>query len=295
MAGAGYDAVHVHLGYKGAVALLCAKNCGIYTRISHAHIANEPESVVQMLFRKGMSTVVKMLSTSLIGCGVDAAKWVWGTNTYDRGRVTIMNNAIDTAKYAFSPQVRDEVRKELGIDKKTFVVGHIGRLSAQKNQLRLLDIFKKIVEIRPDSILLLIGRGELENEIRRKVERLGLRDHVRLMGVRDDVPRLLNVMDVFVFPSTHEGLPFTLIETQCNGLPAISANTVTSMVKIGNCVQFLPLEQSDLVWAETALRVSQDGHSSDEYKRVAAAGYDINVEADKLKKYYYKAVEAHKR
>ena len=287
-----YDAVHVHLGYRGAVALWCAKRCGVKTRIVHAHIAAEPESKKQRLIRKGFTVLVKWFATHLAACGVDAAKWVWGEKTYANGKVTIHNNAIETGKYAYSEEVRDAVRSELGVDKDTLVVGHVGRLCAQKNQLRLLDIFAEMHRMQPKSVLLLVGRGELGEEICRKAEALGLSDAVRLLGVRDDVPQLLSSFDAFVFPSTHEGLPFTLIETQCNGLPAVSADTVTPLVKLGDDVAFLSLEQGDTVWAQVALDAAKRGHDIKGACRVADAGYDIDREAIRLRDYYAKAIEA---
>lgn len=287
-----YDAVHVHLGYRGAVALWCAKRCGVKTRIVHAHIAAEPESAKQRMIRKVFTVLVKGLATHLAACGVDAAKWVWGAKTYAKGKVTIHNNAIETAKYAYSADVRAAVRADLGLDENTLVVGHVGRLSAQKNQLRLLDIFGEIHRLRPDSVLLLVGRGDLEEPIRCKAEAMDLTDAVRLLGVRDDVPRLLSAFDTFVFPSTHEGLPFTLIETQCNGLPAISADTVTPLVKLGEDVEFLSLSQSDVDWAQAAIAAAERGHDGEGARRVADAGYDIDREAARLRDYYVNAIEA---
>ncbi len=287
-----YDAVHVHLGYRGAVALWCAKRCGVKTRIVHAHIAAEPESTKQRLVRKGFTALVKRLATHLAACGVDAAKWVWGEKDYARGKVIIHNNAIETAKYAYSAEIRTAVRADLGIGDDTLAVGHVGRLCDQKNQLRLLDVFGEIHRLHPDSVLLLVGRGDLEDSIRRKAAEMGLTDAVRLLGVRDDVPRLLSAFDTFVFPSTHEGLPFTLIETQCNGLPAISADTVTTLVKLGEDVQFLSLSQDDAIWAQTALEAAKRGHDPEGARRVADAGYDINREAVRLRDYYVNAIEA---
>lgn len=287
-----YDAVHVHLGYRGAVALWCAKRCGVKTRIVHAHIAAEPESVKQRLIRKGFTVLVKRLATHLAACGVDAAKWVWGAKTYAKGKVVVHNNAIETAKYAYSAANRSAVRADLGIGDETLVVGHVGRLSAQKNQLRLLDIFGEIHRLRPDSVLLLVGRGDLEDAIRRKVREMGLTAAVRLLGVRDDVPQLLSAFDTFVFPSTHEGLPFTLIETQCNGLPAVSADTVTPLVKLGEDVEFLSLSQSDTAWAQAALAAAERGHDPNGAYCVADAGYDIDREAARLRDYYINAIEA---
>ena len=280
-----YDAVHVHLGYRSAVALWCAKRCGVKTRIVHAHIAAEPETAKQKLIRKSFTVLVKRLATHLAACGVDAAKWVWGEKTYAKGQVVIHNNAIETAKYAYSVEQRAALRTALGINEDTLVVGHVGRLCAQKNQLRLLDIFGEIHRQRPDALLLLVGRGDLDEAIQRKAEEMGLSEAVRLLGVRDDVPQLLSAFDTFVFPSTHEGLPFTLIETQCNGLPAVSADTVTPLVKLGEDVQFLSLDESDAVWAQAALAAAERGHDLEGAYRVAQAGYDIDREALRLRDY----------
>lgn len=290
-----YDAVHVHLGYRGAVALWCAKRCGVNARIVHAHIAAEPETKKQRLIRKGFTALVKKLATHLTACGVDAAKWVWGEKTYAKGNVTIHNNAIETARYAYSEEARATVRADLGIGSETMVVGHVGRLCAQKNQLRLLDIFSEIHRQHPDSILLLVGRGELDESIRNKAKQMGLTDAVRLLGVRDDVPRLLSAFDTFVFPSTHEGLPFTLIETQCNGLPAVSADTVTPLVKLGKDVEFVSLSQNDTMWAQMAIDAAKRGHNAQGACVVAEAGYDIDREAARLRDYYEKVIEARKK
>ena len=290
-----YDAVHVHLGYRGAVALWCAKRCGVKTRIVHAHIAAEPETKKQRLIRKGFTVLVKKLATHLTACGVDAAKWVWGEKTYTKGNVTIHNNAIETARYAYCEEVRAAMRADLGIGSETLVVGHVGRLCAQKNQLRLLDVFSEIHRQHPDSVLLLVGRGELDESIRNKAMQLELTDAVRLLGVRDDVPHLLSAFDTFVFPSTHEGLPFTLIETQCNGLPAVSADTVTPLVKLGKDVEFVSLSQSDAIWAQIAINAAKRGHDVQGAHVVAEAGYDIDREAARLRDYYKKVIEARKK
>ena len=283
----GYDAVHVHLGYKSVVALLCAKNCGIKTRVVHAHIAFTPEGIAEKCIRRVFTFLTKRLATHLAACGIDAAKWVWGKRAYNKGKVTIHNNAIETKKYAFSEEVRKEMRRDLGLADTTVAVGHVGRLSAQKNQLRLIDIFAKLHSIRKDSVLFLVGRGEDEQLVRNKIEKLGLTDCVQLLGVRNDVPRLLNAFDVFIFPRTHEGLPFTLVETQCNGLYAVSADTLTKYIKISECVEFLSLEAEDTVWAEKALLLAAKGHLESGAQITADWGYDIDVQSKVLKQYYF--------
>ena len=285
-----YDAVHVHLGYRGMIALFSAKMCGIKCRISHAHIAFEPEGKGRKLLRKICTVICKALSTHLAGCGVDAAKWLWGTKSYEKGKVKIHNNAIDGEKFKFSPETRKAVREKLGLSDETLAVGHVGRLCDQKNQLRLVEIFAEIKKQNENSLLFMVGRGEKEKAIVKKVEELGLSDAVKLLGIRDDVNELLNAFDVFVFPSTHEGLPFTLIETQCNGLYALSADTVTPLVKVSECVEFISLAESDKVWAKKSIVLAKKGHLESAHDDVVDAGYEINAEAEKLEKYYLECI-----
>lgn len=289
-----YDAVHIHLGYKSAVALLCAKNCGIRTRIVHAHIAFVPESFLQKVFRKGMTFITKRLATSLAACGNDAAKWVWGKKAFDRGMVTVHNNAIQTEDYAFSEELRREARKELYINENTLAIGHVGRICEQKNQLRLVEIFASIHKLRENSVLLLVGYADeqYKERVSAKARELSVEDSVRFLGVRSDVKKLLNAFDLFVFPSLYEGLPFTLIETQCNGLPALSSDAVTDEVKVSGCVDFLPLAASDSEWAQKAVSLSESGHNPNACKDVADAGYDINIEAQRLRSYYISSIKA---
>lgn len=291
-----YDAVHIHLGYKSAVALLCAKNCGIRTRIVHAHIAFVPESFLQKVLRKGMTFITKRLATSLAACGNDAAKWVWGKKAFESGRVTVHNNAIQTADYVFSEQLRTEARKELKINDETLVVGHVGRICEQKNQVRLVEIFASLRKMNKNSVLLLVGYIEerYKNLITTKARELSVEDSVCFLGVRNDVKKLLNAFDVFVFTSLYEGLPFTLIETQCNGLPALSSDAVTNEVKVSECVDFLSLDASNEEWAQKAVLLSKNAHNPNAYQDVANAGYDIDIEAERLRSYYINCIKANK-
>ena len=285
-----YDAVHVHLGYRSAVALLCAKRCGIKTRIAHAHIASETEDVISKIIRKGSTLLVRTLATHLAACGEDAAKWVWGEHIYRKGKVQIHNNAVDTQQFRFHQDIRSKKRKELGIDEDTLVVGHVGRLCAQKNQERLLEIFYQIQNIKENAKLFLVGRGEDENKLLCKIRELGIEKKIVFLGVRSDVEDLLNAFDVFVFPSIYEGLPFTLIETQSNGLQAISSDAVTQEVAMCDCVRFLPLEASNEQWAVAAIEAAEKGRELTAWQQVRDAGYDIDTEAKHLLAYYKKCV-----
>lgn len=288
-----YDAVHVHLGYMGFLALYCAKSCGIKTRIVHAHIANEPESRTTRFKRAIFTPLTKWAATHLAACGVDAAKWLWGVNVYEKGEAKVINNAIDTKKFAFNEDSRLRVRKDFSLSDSTLVFGNVGRIGHQKNQLRLLEIFAEIKKVHPDSQLWLVGNREYSEEqwIGKKRE-LKLGEEVKELGIRNDVPELLNAMDAFVFPSLYEGLPFTLVETQCNGLRSISADTITNLVKVSDCLTFCSLDSSNLEWAKLSIEEAKRGHDAGCVKSVIEAGYDIDTEARKMHEYYIENILA---
>lgn len=291
-----YDAIHVHLGYMSFLALLCAKKSGIQTRIVHAHIANEPENMVMRIKRYIFTPLTKLLATNLAACGVDAAKWVWGKRRYESGDVKVINNAINTRKYSFDKELRTKIRKDFNITDSTLLFANVGRIGYQKNQLRLLEIFAEIKKLYSNSQLWLIGNREYsDEEWNMKKQSLGLQDEVKELGIRKDVPELLNAMDAFVFPSLFEGLPFTLVETQCNGLPSISSDTVTSLVKVSDILRFCSLESSNAEWATLSIKEAQRGHDSKSVQDIINGGYDIETEAKKLNSYYIKAISQNDR
>lgn len=278
-----YDAVHVHLGYMGFLALKCARDCGIKTRIVHAHSAYEPENFKMYLKRKFFTLLTKKYATHLAACGIDAGIWTWG----NQENVKVINNAILIDKYKFSESVRDRVRKEMQLNEETLVFANVGRIGFQKNQQRLLEIFAEIKKTVENCQLWLIGNREYsDSEWEPRKKELGIENDIKELGVRTDVQELLNAMDVFVFPSRYEGLPFALVETQCNGLPCLCADTVTKYLKVGENLEFLSLEESNEMWASKAINLANRRHDGSGYKDVVEAGFDLDTEAKILSEYY---------
>ena len=181
-----------------------------------------------------------------------AAAYTFGQTAYDRGEVTLLNNGVDLNVFRFDPEARQAIRAEFGLEDK-LVVGHIGRFNQQKNHMFLLDIFNEIRKRNENAVLLLVGKGELEADIRRKIDCLGIADKVIFTGVRSDVPALLSAMDVFVFPSFFEGMPNTVIEAQATGLPCVIADTITKTADITGLVEYQSLKTSSEQWANRVL------------------------------------------
>lgn len=215
----------------------------------------------------------------LFACGDEAGRWMFNTDDFE-----VLNNAIDTDLYAYNKEKADKVKKEFGIENK-FVVGHVGRFNPQKNHEFLIDVFNEIQKVKEDSVLMLVGDGDLRPEIEKKVRDLGLSDKVIFTGVRSDVNDLMQGMDVFLFPSLYEGLGIVLIEAQAAGLKCIISDNIPKDGVLTDDVTCISLTQSPIVWANEILKYQ-------EYKRannkeiIKKANYDIKNNAKKLEQFY---------
>ena len=238
------------------------------------------------LLRKILRNPLKNVSTHNFACSKDAAIWLYGEKYWEEGKVKVLPNAIDVTKFSYNINVRDEYRKQFELED-AFVVGHVGRFQEQKNHIFLLEIFAKIAEKQKNAKFVLVGDGPLREEMEQKANRLGINEKIIFTGVREDEAKLMQMMDVFVFPSLFEGLGIVLIEAQATGLPCLtSKDVVPEEVKVTEQLQFISLNESADRWAELAIK------SNDFYKRVSKteeirkAGYDIIEAAKKLEKFY---------
>lgn len=202
-----------------------------------------------------------------------AAEYLFGTGCIENGDVKILPNGIPVEKFLFSDVTRTLKRKELGLDD-NFIVGHIGRFSEQKNHKFLIQIFNEIHCRNTNARLVLIGAGELENDIKKQVDILKLSDSVLFLGVRKDVSKLLMAIDVFIFPSLFEGMPNVLIEAQASGLPCIISDRITPEVQIIKYLRRLSLKEDASFWANQ-IDYSLNYSRKEVGVAVLQAGYDV--------------------
>lgn len=274
-----YKIVHVHQDCLSSVILKAAKKNNLPVRIAHSHSSNQDKNL-KYLIKLYYKRYIAKYATHLFACGKDAGDWMFGGAPYE-----IINNAIDTKKYEYNPEIRSKMRKELGINDNDFVIGHVGRFNSVKNHTFLLDIFNEFKKLQKNSVLLLVGDGELRSSIEKKAKELNITNDVIFTGVRSDVPDLMQAMDCFVFPSLYEGLPVTLIEAQSSGLPCIVSSEVPSDCDKTDLVEHIPLSDSVNVWVKHIL--NRKNKEREKYSEaIANLGYDININAKKLENFY---------
>ena len=279
-----YQIVHSNMNTLSAFPLFAAWLAGVPVRILHNHSTSSPGETKRNMMKFILRPFAKLFANRYFACSYLAGQWMYGKKIMDSGKVIIINNAIDLKKYAFDPEKRKALRKELGL-KNEFVVGHVGRFMFQKNHDFLIDVFAEVLKKCPQAILLLIGDGPLKSKIANKVKLLGIENHVKFLGLRKDVQDLYNVMDLFVLPSHYEGLPVVGVEAQANGLPCLISTAVTQETKLTSSLTFYNLSLGKEQWAEKILSFPKE-RNQDVAKEMRLAGFDIYYSAQRLEEEY---------
>lgn len=275
-----YKIVHCHLDCMSGIPLAVAKKCGVPVRIAHSHNSNQDRNWKYLLKRYFM-TKIPGTATHFFACSKEAGEFM-----FPEQEVTLIKNGIDTKRFSFDSSVRRIVRDELGLGNE-LVLGHVGRFMPQKNHTFLIDIFAELHGQIPSAVLLLVGQGPLESQIREKVQQLGLTECVRFLGLREDVNRILQAVDVFVMPSLYEGLSLSTVEAQTSGAYCIFSDTIPAESRMADNVEFVSLNAPASLWAEHIMAGSAVERTSKQ-EDVAAKGYDIQATSEFLHNFYLK-------
>lgn len=273
-----YKVVHMHSSSKNYMILKYAKKYGIPIRIAHSHnidfqTKNPLKKLIGNLFKKPL---IKY-ATDYFACSKIAGEWLFGKDIVESDKFKVIHNAIDYDKFKYNDSIRRDMRKKLNLDDCNVVIGHVGRFVAQKNHDFLIDIFYECYKQNNNYRLLLVGTGELEKNIKNKVEKLGLKDKVIFVGFQLLPNNYMEAMDLFVFPSLFEGLGLALIEAQACGLPCFcTANTIPKDVKILNNLQFISLNDSALEWSKKIISSNLRINDTNTYKEFKKKNYLIS-------------------
>lgn len=282
-----YKIVHSHMSELGLNAVFSAKKNRVPIRINHAH--SKPRYIDGKLVIKNiMKRIMKPLCTHLFSCSKEAAEWLYGEN---ENKVFYLKNAIDSGQFSFCIEKQKAIREQLGISENSIVYGHIGRFTKEKNHRFIVEIFSEIHKRNPEVILLFVGDGPLKEELENDVKSSNLKDSIYFLGVRKDIPDLLQSMDVMIFPSLYEGLPVTLVEAQCSGLHCLISDQISEeAVLIPELITKMSLETTAAEWAKMAESLSTYERRS--FRReIINLGFDIKENARWLEQFYISEAE----
>jgi len=270
-----YKIIHCHMASVGFLLFYIARKNGVKIRIAHSHNSNT-ENTLKGFIKNILIKPYKYLSTHRLACSEQAGKFLFGKMKFE-----VIENAIDINKFLYNLNVRKKVRKQLNLQDK-FVIGHIGRFCDQKNHNFLIECFAKFHKENYNSVLMLIGDGELKGKIQKKVKKLNLDKDVIFLGNRKDVNELYQAMDCFAFPSKFEGLGIVLIEAQVSGLNVISSSNIPDEAIITDNIKLLNTDID--LWIKNIKEISINSERGKLDNRVNR--YDITSVANKIMQMY---------
>ena len=282
-----YQILHGYNSTMNVFAMFVGKRCGIPVRINES-ISMGHKSDKKNILKNVLKPFSKCFATHYMSNGEECGRWQFGDKLFDAGKVAVFKTVIDTDKNRFEPELREKCRREYGLED-NIVIGHIGRFTAQKNTLFIIDIFNEIAKKEPKAKLLMIGHGELEEDMMNRVKKYGLENKVLNLGKREDIHQFYNAMDGFLLPSLYEGLPVVGVEAECCGLPVFFSTEIPR--ESSPCVDigfFINLDKSAEKWANVILKIilnnieRRTSRSCD----IEDAGFDSYIQGRNLTEYY---------
>ena len=286
----GYTIIHVHNGPMGLYALNAAKWSGMRCRIYHAHGAGITKHKMVM-FKFLCKILIPFNLTHRYACGVAAAKYYYGQRVVQQQDYTLIPNAIELDRYVFNLETRQGMRQRYGLEDR-HVIGHVGRFAAQKNQIFLLQIFAEMKKADPRAHLVLVGDGELRQKVQDQACAMGLKDDVLFVGSIPNVHEWYQVFDVMVMPSLWEGLPVVGVEAQTADLPCVFSDVITREIGLLEKAEFVSLNAPVERWVEAIQCALKHQERRCVRDVIAACGYDIRIEAEKLQDRYIELARA---
>ena len=245
-----YKIVHTHMLLNNAFHLLAAKSAGVPCRISHSHsTSNGASGLTKKIYEQWALLTNRQLATAKIGCGKQAAQYLFGTEK----DVWLLPNAVDIQQMmAVAQQSRDYLTQEFGNNGLKIV--QVGRLDEVKNHRFSLEIASQLKKRQINFTLYIIGQGSLDRQLKQKVIDMSLSDDVKFLGMRTDITELMAGADYMIMPSLHEGFPVVLVESQAVGLMSLVSDQVSAEVDLGlGLVAFLSI-QSVNDWVDVLSR-----------------------------------------
>lgn len=285
------DIVHSHMAEANFFPNIIAKINRIEVIISHSHNYYPYKSLKRDLLLKLSS----LSSNCHLACSREAGIYAFGDKKYKSGDVKILHNAFDITDFKFNEETRQEYRK-IYTPNNEFLVLNIGRMVEQKNQLFLIDVFKKIVEINKKAKMLIVGDGKLKQEIQSKIDSENLKDKIQILNRSDEINNIMMASDVLLFPTKFEGLGIVLVEAQMTGLPIVTSDVVPREAVISDNVYEISLNENAEVWAKKTIEICQNNKSRFlEEELLSENIYNINSEYKKMESIYESELKRHEK
>lgn len=275
------DAVYVNtMNGMGFLYSEVAKRHGVPVRVVHSH--NSAFGSGQVAAKAVMHAFGKAVlggsATKCLACSSDAGRYLFGGRPFE-----MVNNGIDTERFTFDQVARRETRKRFGIPADVLLFGSVGRLTEVKNPVFQIRVFSEILDIEPEAYCLMVGDGDMKEQVVALINKLGIADRVILPGYLADPAPVYSALDCFLMPSLFEGLAIVSIEAQCAGCVTACSEALPPEAHVTNAEMLIPLSSGERFWAEKVVEMSRAPRDRAGYAAaVRKAGFDAGDTAHQV-------------
>ena len=285
-----YNIVHTHMMFNSGVAMIAAYLSGVKIRVSHAHTtSDEGNGIKRKIYINIMRTFIKIFSTDFLACSNLAGKYLFGERIIKNKNYKVLPNYIDYDKFIYCND-KTSVRAELGIKSDDIVICHIGRFIKAKNHDFLIKIAKEMIDKNNKVKFILVGDGDLKNEIENKVKELKIDKNIFFTGIRKDIPNILKNSNLFILPSIYEGLGLVLLEAQSSNIPCLVSEAIQPEVDLNlGLVKTLNIGLGESIWANesaTFMLKNRNISNAEIINKIKASNYDLQNILNILLKVY---------
>lgn len=278
-----YRVLHSHSRSYASIYIPIAKKHGLKT-IIHSHSTSNGKGIGAVV-KAFLQYPLRYQADYFMACSHEAGEWLFGSKVCKNANFKIVKNAIDSQKYIYNKEIRQQVRQELGLGE-AFVLGYLARVTEPKNPLYAIEVFHALREMLPEAKLLFIGDGSLMQKVRDKAAEYGILDFIVFTGSRSDVERMLFAMDCYILPSLWEGLGISLIEAQASGIRCICSENIPNEAIVTNLVTQVHLAEGAQEWARKIVENAISYPRLDQSEEIKQTGYDILENVSKMTDFY---------
>lgn len=289
-----YDVVHSNELFHSGVVLLAACFAGVKCRIAHSHSIydlddiNAKRSAIRKIYSSIMRWMILQFSNVQIACSTAAGEFLFGKKTLKKDTYHLLFNSVDTREY-----IENYAAEETGefCESEWINVLHVGRVYEVKNQLFITEIAEELKKRDKKIRILCAGKGNQDymDKVQEVIKSKDLQKHMKMLGVRKDISKLLRKSKAFILPSLYEGMPLVLIEAQASGIHCVSADTFSKEVDFGiDAVEWLPLQSGAEKWADAIETAIEKGRKekTEVVNAIEEKGFDSRIFTEKLCKLY---------
>jgi len=279
-----YEIIHVHTQGSMDVILKAAKKSNVKCRIIHSHTARQDVPKLFKILKLYRNLQIEKYATDFFACSTEAAKWLF---PHKYKKTKIVYNAINIQEFLFDENTRKRVRDKLNIKENEKAILNIGRFAYQKNHKRIIKISKKLIENKKNIKVILVGTGNLKDDIKKEIENDNLNNNFLLLGNRNDVNELLMAADLFLFPTLYEGLGIAVVEAQFSGLKCITSERVPAEADIGaGLLKKINLSSDDEIWIKEIENSLNANYARNQINQTYNNKYNIKAIAKDIENFY---------